>query len=455
MSWSIARPFFLPSPRCTIFFYRSTDWNKLHGSFRVYREFDNSVTDVSTFLGRLRWEKKKLAVATRSKRLNVDYVCPEADQRNTAYMAPEILRFRGTLECISEDDPRVPKNFIASLAAAWLFDSDNKADAEKFQRRVREGKTPKTRHKRTEKKPENKNKKGPTDQQTSATRDFVFDFDCTLSEKHLYHVIHTRGRYLQNLLHAHENGQNGTADWDRRSKSILSKLKADEAKLEKGAFTKDDVKRTQKFKYVGRFLGEAEDFVTSIFGGKDRLNHLRHFLKSLHEAGIRLHVSTKGIVSEVVAVLRAANLIGYFCDIEGHGNDYMNWDKTVYRVHHGYRGIGTDIDGTAGSANVFFGGWDDLQFQGKPLTFSRKPDFILSKLGEGKVSHAVPAQEVAGIVFYADDDQEYYPKLRKHRQIECLDVGRKEEYYKTGKPGLGRDRMETILKRLEVPSDFF
>lgn len=279
------------------------------------------------------------------------------------------------------------------------------------------------------------------------TKNFVFDFDCTLTAKHLFHVIRSGDVYLSDLKEEYKH-HDGQTTWDRASKSILAQLLVDDAKIESSEWTDEDDDRTSSAKYVGKYLSDASSFLLYIFGGEERLKHLRKFLSALHGDGFRLHVSTKGLVSEVVTVLRAVDLINFFYDIEGYDDSYQG--KTVYRVGYGYRGVAYSFDGKEIAGTVFYGRFDDLSHSGNPLFFKSKPDFILSLFGKGTSQHGVPSVDVAESVYYVDDDKEYYSELSRYPEIHCIDIGEKEQFYNTGKPGLGAEKMQAILKQLQI-----
>jgi len=109
----------------------------------------------------------------------------------------------------------------------------------------------------------------------------VFDFDCTLSENHLWKTTH---RYTKQ---PHE-----TKDW--------------------GQIATDAGFPGQTKKLINNPL-----FVEWIMGGSQRIQQLRDFLTHLQRCDVRLEISTLSEVDRVYHVLRQVGLIRFFSRIHG------------------------------------------------------------------------------------------------------------------------------------------
>ena len=105
-----------------------------------------------------------------------------------------------------------------------------------------------------------------------------FDFDCTLSAKHLYGTIKGWERCVKDFNEAFPEG--------------LEMYESD--------------KRTFK-----------DEFVSYIFGGAERIRCLREFLDSIrNDLPTHLYVTTFGRGEEVLSMLKAAGLLRYFSKIQ-------------------------------------------------------------------------------------------------------------------------------------------
>eukprot|EP00747_Dinoflagellata_sp_TGD_P081491 gnl/TRDRNA2_/TRDRNA2_161325_c0_seq1.p1 gnl/TRDRNA2_/TRDRNA2_161325_c0~~gnl/TRDRNA2_/TRDRNA2_161325_c0_seq1.p1 ORF type:complete len:204 (-),score=44.40 gnl/TRDRNA2_/TRDRNA2_161325_c0_seq1:78-689(-) len=72
-------------------------------------------------------------------------------------------------------------------------------------------------------------------------------------------------------------------------------------------------------------LNEAEfkehGFACAAFGGKDRVEELREFLRCLKEHGAQLFICTKGLVGAVRKCLDDLSLLDFFTDVYGNAGD--------------------------------------------------------------------------------------------------------------------------------------
>lgn len=246
----------------------------------------------------------------------------------------------------------------------------------------------------------------------------VLDFDCTLTARHLFHCLRSGYHYREDLL------AQTSLKWDEESKQVVREIQQYPLK-----FNRNWGKC--------RKLAGAKSFASYIFGGEERLAHLRAFLHDLLRMGTVLHISTKGIVSEVVEVLAAQDLLEHFTFVEGV-NDRLD-SKVLYRVGRGFRGVCqtyfTSAEATA-KRNL--------------VQFSTKPAFIESLLSGSNIS--LDLQESAARVVYLDDDTEYYRHLSNEglfaNRVLCLHVGSREQYYATGSPGLNKETMAAIVHQI-------
>lgn len=196
----------------------------------------------------------------------------------------------------------------------------------------------------------------------------VMDFDCTLTSQHLYHII--RSGYINKLRYIE------TKCWDIESRNLIQTLLAVDAQVA--------VHELLTSRSFARELQHARDFSKWVMGGTARLSEVLKFVSVGMLAEIDFHISTKGLVSEVVQFLRSVNLLTNFQFIDG-------WDDQQKR-------------------RVVFDVTDDKVTDSK---FNSKEDFILSL--------TAPSSRV----YYLDDDNEYYAFLRQ-RGVRCVDIGPKE-----------------------------
>jgi hypothetical protein len=237
----------------------------------------------------------------------------------------------------------------------------------------------------------------------SRSTNIIFDFDCTLTALHLYHTMHSGDMYLRHL----EKTISTSHEWDTRSMCVVNHIQ----------LNTDD---TGEYGHIPGLLDSTPCFTNYMFGGTLRVQALQKVLKQLKTVAL-LHISTKGIISDVIVMLRNIGVLHYFHYIEGMSDDYML--KMVYYVGKGFMK----------NNNTFFTqciGLDDLHH------FADKPSFIGSLITP--FNHSV----------YLDDDSEYYDELHLAfpGRISTIDIGVKEGIYTTGKQNFGIQEMTMLLE---------
>lgn len=241
------------------------------------------------------------------------------------------------------------------------------------------------------------------------TAHVVFDFDCTLSSRHLYHTMHSGDIYLEHLQ------TQQSAAWDTRSTRVLDQISKSEHQYDQG----DD----GAYGHMPGLLMDAHDFTAYIFGGQNRINQLRECIKTLSTMGAVLHISTKGIVSDVIDVLRNIHLLQYFQFIDGLDDTYES--KLLYHVGKGFMQ----------NSKTFYGRAVDLTSLPNVFHFASKPDFIRYLVSEDK----------ANFIVYLDDDSEYYDAMRQDENVLTVDIGKKESIYQTEQENLGYTEMRSLI----------
>lgn len=254
----------------------------------------------------------------------------------------------------------------------------------------------------------------------SSHNDIVFDFDCTLAARHLYHVMHSGGVYITDLL---ENKNENWKLWDAKSKRVVERILLSEEE-----WGSKDGDGDGEYGHISGLLDDAMAFSYFIFGGEKRVSELKVFLESIPSCGAktRLHISTKGILSDVKDVLCNLGLLSYFTYMEGFDNHYE--DKLVYRVGKGW----------VKNLNTYFARARDIEGKGCVVSFIDKPAFLFF-LAENNNS---------GRIVYMDDDDEYYEKLKAYSNVVTISIGVKEQYYKNEVPNLCGSTMTNVLKSI-------
>jgi hypothetical protein len=204
----------------------------------------------------------------------------------------------------------------------------------------------------------------------------VFDFDCTITTRHLFHTIRSGEQYLADLI------ASKSTEWDDTSKKLTEKILSCENQMIIANFS--DAKYKELFEQsFAKDLEGAVDFSKWMMGGDQRLSELTELLS----CSANFHISTKGLVSEVKEFLRTCGLLQFFALIDGYDDQIQ--ERVVYQVKKDQYIIKTD--------------------------FHDKRAFILSLMKRNPNSRIV----------YLDDDNEYYSFLRQ-QHVTCVDIGLKE-----------------------------
>jgi hypothetical protein len=178
-----------------------------------------------------------------------------------------------------------------------------------------------------------------------------------------------------------------------------------------------------EYGHVPGLLSGTPAFTAFVFGGSRRVAKLKRMLRFLSSRTV-LHISTKGIISDVVALLQNLNILQHFTLIDGLDDSYES--KMCYLVGKGF--IQND--------RTFYGRASNLQGRSNVTHFASKPDFIASLIVR------------QGTVIYLDDDVEYYSQLTQTfpDTVLCMDIGQKEGIYATGVPNMSGDIMLKLLR---------
>jgi hypothetical protein len=223
----------------------------------------------------------------------------------------------------------------------------------------------------------------------------VFDFDCTLSVRHLYMVVN-----LPNLLSKYREDVVENMDRtniDGQSSKIIKKIYANEV-------------------VSSEELKGATAFSEYIFGGEVRIAKLKGVLDRLYQQNVELHISSKGILSNVLAVLENLQLISFFTSI--HANAEAGKGTQVYTTK-----------------SQLFEETGDNFF---------KPHFIASLV----------SNRTKSVVYYVDDDQGFYAEVKamcRHGGDDFITfyIGSdREAYYeqkKVGTENLTVEKMNELL----------
>jgi len=133
----------------------------------------------------------------------------------------------------------------------------------------------------------------------------VFDFDCTLTKEHWWKTMNW-DNYKMRL---------SVDGWDQESKTLL--------------FI-DSINYRQRL-HESKNLPKAIKLLEYIWGGNERLEKIKGFLKKLKENRVDIFVSTNGQANEVEGVLKASevgiDIFGYI-----HGYDDTRFGKKVIRT---------------------------------------------------------------------------------------------------------------------------
>lgn len=132
----------------------------------------------------------------------------------------------------------------------------------------------------------------------------IFDFDSTLSSIHLYHFIYTpnyRQKQLQNLH------KKDFIKWDESSQKILLKLRINDSDVSD----------------VSDLLSSSPNFCEYIFGGKNRVLYLTHYLDELIKKDYDLFISSRGNIIDIISTLKCLFILNKFVAIHAHKG--QNW----------------------------------------------------------------------------------------------------------------------------------
>ncbi len=247
-------------------------------------------------------------------------------------------------------------------------------------------------------------------------RHIVFDFDCTLTAAHLYHTMHSGSVYLEQLK------ASISLNWDNRSMRVVTRILQSDAKwgADEGG----------EFGHIPGLLNEVPHFTNYIFGGPERIQKIRACLEYLRSTGAHLHISTKGIISDVIDMLRNARLIDVFSYIDGMDDTYES--KRLYFVGKGFM---TDL-------KTFYARDGDLSGLRNPSMFESKPAFI---------KHFLNSK--SNEVIYLDDDQEYYQEVSSLSRVTTFDIGTKERYHTEGEVNLDSQTLDLLIRSVpQIPN---
>ena len=204
----------------------------------------------------------------------------------------------------------------------------------------------------------------------------VFDFDCTLTTRHLYHTIRSGDKFLADLIVPK------ATEWDDISKQLVKKIQDWEDQLSIANFS--DCQYDELFnRSFAEYLKGALDFSKWLMGGDQRLLKLTGLLSGF----AKFHISTKGLVSEVKELLHNCGLLQFFNFIDGFDDAIEK--RVVYQVQKEKYMINT--------------------------AYHDKRAFILALMKSNPTAKIV----------YLDDDNEYYSSLRE-KFVTCVDIGPKE-----------------------------
>ena len=250
----------------------------------------------------------------------------------------------------------------------------------------------------------------------------VFDFDCTLTETHLYHTMHSGSFYLEHLKN------NISPCWDSRSMRVFDFIQQSESKWQ----SNDD---DSQFGHKPGLLNDVPYFTNYIFGGPERIEEIRTCLKYLHSTGAKLHISTKGIVSDVIDMLKNVCFIEFFTYIDGMDDTYET--KRLYHVGKGF----------CGTQKTFYAKDRELIGLKNPYFFEFKHSFI---------NHLVTSKSNNQVIYLDDDDEYYKDEYYKGNigNVLTIDIGTKEQYYKTGNANLSSYNIGVLKNAVEKFNSF-
>lgn len=133
----------------------------------------------------------------------------------------------------------------------------------------------------------------------------VFDFDCTLTNEHLYYLLHDTDNFIKMY-----NIRDKTEIYDMAN-TIKSIYSVDNTKIDCDIILPKSI---------------TKKFIDTIFGGSSRIKILDKFLKKCIKQNIDLYISSRGYLRDIITSLKITNLLKYFKSI------HSTLDKTIYQI---------------------------------------------------------------------------------------------------------------------------
>ena len=228
----------------------------------------------------------------------------------------------------------------------------------------------------------------------------VFDFDCTITCKHVFFSLHRDGSQHRSEMLNSIFARGKSLDYD----SVCKIWQFDSSKFHASLET-----ATNLLEY---------------FFDDNRKVLLKTMFDDLREKECILHISTKGKICDVREILAGVQLLDYFQYIDGYNVAYNQ--KLLYNVQ------GKCYE----TSDHTFGSEEDV-IESDGMGFKTKQEFIMN----------TQARFAPATVVYVDDDQELYPEMIA-KNIICIDIGSKENFYKDGKCNLDISKVDDILKQI-------
>lgn len=150
----------------------------------------------------------------------------------------------------------------------------------------------------------------------------IFDFDCTLTVRHLYHLVYTLNYFEGRLFNVNYIPEN-VNPMNYRPPKLNSFFDMQISNYFKNSnsvnFINDSVLNEEIMEY----------FLTIIWGGRNRIELIKNMFQTLKDNNIDIIISTNGKEKDVVRALQLAGLSGYVKLIhEGiSGNTFPNVGK--------------------------------------------------------------------------------------------------------------------------------
>ena len=244
----------------------------------------------------------------------------------------------------------------------------------------------------------------PTTPTTTTKVHVVFDFDCTITCKHVFFSLHSDGSQHRSEMLSSIFTRGKSLDYD----SVCKIWNLDSSK-----FTASLETATTLLEYF--FDGNRKALLMKL------LNHLR-------EKECILHISTKGKICDVREILTGVKLIHYFQYIDGYNVAYNQ--KLLYNVQE-------ERYETVDNEERYSSEEDMITSHYPMMGYRTKQEFIMGIQGR-----FAPAT-----VVYVDDDKEIYKALELKKVI-CIDIGNKEQFYTDSKCNLDVSKVDAILEKI-------